>query len=201
MADIGGEAALRRTLQDFYKQEISALPTRRLRRAVRRLCKEYLISPAGRRLSIETHEIHRRLKLPEEILRKLVDRRLLRADQRADSTYYELSHDTLVEPILATSRVWDILLGILNMVGGVIMLAIAFLLLSGAASGVIAFMIGIYKETEVGLVTVSIVAVVLTVMAAVWIYDGILWLRRGVRTARRYLSHKLRYSSLRASPI
>jgi hypothetical protein len=103
MGDIGGEAGLRATLQDFYKQEIGALSSRPQRRAVRRLCEEYLISPERRRLSIEEHEIQRQLKLSDEILGRLVDRRLLRSDQRADSTYYELSHDTLIEPILAAS--------------------------------------------------------------------------------------------------
>ena len=131
MRDIGGEAALRATLQDFYKQEIHALSSRRQRRAVRRLCEEYLISPEGRRLSIEEHEIHRQLKLSGEILGKLVDRRLLRSDQRADSTYYELSHDTLVEPVLATRRVKGRFLGLLTVCAGALLLLLTavFLLL------------------------------------------------------------------------
>jgi hypothetical protein len=78
MQDIGGEAGLRATLQDFYNQEIRVLSSRRQRRAVRRLCEDLLISPEGRRLSTEEHEIHRKLKLSGEILGKLVDRRLLR---------------------------------------------------------------------------------------------------------------------------
>ena len=53
MREIGGEVALKATLQDFYKQELSALPSLRQRGAVRRLCEEYLISPEGRRLSLE----------------------------------------------------------------------------------------------------------------------------------------------------
>jgi hypothetical protein len=62
MREIGGEVALKATLQDFYKQELSALPSLRQRGAVRRLCEEYLISPEGRRLSLEENEIHRQLK-------------------------------------------------------------------------------------------------------------------------------------------
>ena len=37
-------------------------------------------------------------------LQRLVDRRLLRSDQRADRSYLELGHDSLVEPILKKSR-------------------------------------------------------------------------------------------------
>ena len=35
-----------------------------------------------------------------ETLKYLVNTGLLRSDNRSDSTYYELSHDALVEPIL-----------------------------------------------------------------------------------------------------
>ena len=45
-----------------------------------------------------------------------MDRRLLRSDQRADGTFYELSHDTLIEPVLATRRVKGRFLGLLTRV-------------------------------------------------------------------------------------
>jgi hypothetical protein len=132
MQDIGGEEALRRTLQDFYKQEIHGLSSWRQRRAVRRLCEKYLISPHGRRLSIDGNEIRRQLKLSDEILWKLVDRRLLRSDLRADSAYYELSHDTLIEPVLATGRVKGRFLGFLAAcAGALVLLPTAFILLIG----------------------------------------------------------------------
>lgn len=62
---------------------------------------------------------------------KLVDRRLLRSDQRADSTYYELSHDMLIEAVLATRRVKDRFLGLLTACAGalVLLLTAVFLLL------------------------------------------------------------------------
>ena len=104
LADIGGEAVLEETLRDFYVEAIRALPKRSERRAVRRLCQEYLISPEGRRLSLEENEIRRQLKLSGETLKQLVANRLLRTDNRSDSSYYELSHDALVEPVLATRR-------------------------------------------------------------------------------------------------
>jgi hypothetical protein len=95
MDNIGGEPALQQTLEEFYTQTLGAFPKTSVRRAVHRLCEDLLISPEGRRLSVEEHQICRQLKLSPEILRQLVSSRLLRSDSRSDSTYYELSHDTL----------------------------------------------------------------------------------------------------------
>jgi hypothetical protein len=104
MADLGGERGLDKTLRDFYTGAIRSLPGRRRRRASRRLCEKHLISTEGRRLSLEEHQIHRELHLPRETLGRLVGARLLRSESRSDNTYYELSHDALVEPILASNR-------------------------------------------------------------------------------------------------
>jgi hypothetical protein len=109
--DIGGEAALRNTLKDFYRRALAALPGRRVRKAARRLCENFLISPEGRRLSLEENEIKRQLRLSSETLRHLVSNRLLRCDSRADSIYFELSHDALIEPVLATRQARGLLLG------------------------------------------------------------------------------------------
>jgi Novel STAND NTPase 1 len=179
MEDIGGEAALRATLEDFYKQEIYALSSRRQRRAVRRLCEEYLISPEGRRLSIEEHEIHRQLKLSGETLEKLVDRRLLRSDQRADSTYYELSHDTLVEPVLATRRVKGRFLGALTICAG----ALLSLLIGLGALTLLGVLIGLTKS-ETDIFEILFGAIIFFSLGSF----GIFLFRRGVRTFRRYRS-------------
>ena len=98
LEDLGGDRGLLAILRDFYKNVISSIESPRTRRKVRRLCEQYLISPEGRRLSLERGEIKRILKLTAADLGNLVDRRLLRSDQRADSWYYELSHDSLVPP-------------------------------------------------------------------------------------------------------
>ena len=110
MADIGGESALTDTLSHFYRDAIRTLPDRR-RRACRRLCEDYLISPEGRRLSLEENEILRQIDLPREALGRLVGSRLLRSENRSDSTYYELSHDALVQPILAARQKKTITMG------------------------------------------------------------------------------------------
>ena len=113
--DIGGEAGIRETLRNFYTSSVDALPTKRVRRAARRLCEQFLISPEGRRLSLEETEIQKQLNLSPDILRLLVTRRLLRSENRSDSSYYELSHDALIEPVLATRRREALLYGWLGL--------------------------------------------------------------------------------------
>jgi hypothetical protein len=68
------------------------------------LCREFLISPLGRRLRMEESEIKRHTSVDPTTLRTLVDHRLLRADQTPEGTYYELSHDSLINAVLGSSR-------------------------------------------------------------------------------------------------
>src|SRR4029078_11376890 len=101
--------------------------------AAGRLCANYLISPAGRRLSVEESEIMSQLRLSPEVLRHLVSSRLLRCDSRAESMYYELSHDALIEPVLATRQARGFLLGSLGLVAGGIswLVTLAVLVITG----------------------------------------------------------------------
>jgi WD40 repeat protein/TPR repeat protein len=102
--DLGGDAGIHRMLKGFYDSQIEALADPYGKRPLYRLCEEGLISPHGRRLSLEEGEIKRRFHVPKEALHLLVHRRLLRAEPRVGSTYYELSHDTLVEPVLGSRQ-------------------------------------------------------------------------------------------------
>jgi hypothetical protein len=101
---LGKETGLQRTLASFYERQVAAFPSERARRAVRRLCEYGLISVGGRRLSLEEGEIERTYRVKRNTLKRLVELRLLRADTRVGSVYYELSHDTLVDPIFAARR-------------------------------------------------------------------------------------------------
>lgn len=103
--DLGGEARLRRILQDFCVRQIRSAPLLQ-RSGVKRLCSEYLISAQGRRLRMEESEIHSILGVTLRTLQTLVDRRLLRTEQAGDGTYYELSHDSLIQPVLRSQRWW-----------------------------------------------------------------------------------------------
>ncbi|WP_430233403.1 hypothetical protein [Nitrosomonas communis] len=129
MADIGGEPALTATLRDFYHNSLLILKNGSARRAARRLCEEYLISAEGRRLSLEENEICRQLSLTKEMLGQLVSSRLLRIEHRSDSTYYELSHDALVEPILASQHRSATITGWLGIASGTVLCIVSILVI------------------------------------------------------------------------
>ena len=98
--DLGGADGLSSVVGDFYRRTIGTFPPK-TQRSVQRLCEEGLISKGGRRLSLERDEIAARYGVSAATLDELVDQRLLRAEPRVGSAYYELSHDTLLRPIVA----------------------------------------------------------------------------------------------------
>jgi hypothetical protein len=126
--DLGGKAGLDRILRDFYRNKLQLFPPR-VRRKVRALCETGLISQQRRRLSVEEGEIKNRFGVERARLDELIAYRLVRAEPRVGSVYYELAHDTLVTPILAfreavrkaRRRRWLVaLLGVAALVGLVV---------------------------------------------------------------------------------
>ena len=91
-------SGLPEVLQKFYENQLNQLE-KEDKENVLRLCEEGLISLTDRRLSLEQDEIERKFKVSKPVLEKLVNSRLLRAESRVGSVYYELSHDTLIEPV------------------------------------------------------------------------------------------------------
>ena len=179
--DLGGEAALADTLESFYSDAIRSLPGRHLRNAARILCEQFLISPEGRRLSVEGRELRLQLKLPPEILSDLVERRLLRTDRRSDSTYYELSHDALVQPVLEGRRVQALVVGGAAVLAGVMSLLVAALLLLIIVFGLIG------EKTHDNNTILGIILI--GVFAAFLGFQGSKWYKAGLRRRRRYRRH------------
>ncbi len=131
--DIGGEASLRRITKSFYRRQLLTVPFWQ-RRRVRALCSESLISPGGRRLRLEESEITRLTGVKAATLALLVERRLLRVEPSDTGAYYELSHDSLVAPVLESRRVWFLLrtLGLLLLAAA--STVVLFFLTAGAAT-------------------------------------------------------------------
>lgn len=102
--DLGGEKGMQSVLQRFYDDQLDQLGSALKKNRVRKLCEKGLISVEDRRLSLEVMEIKRMYNVSEDLLAKLVDRRLLRSEPRVGSIYYELSHDTLVAPIRESQK-------------------------------------------------------------------------------------------------
>ena len=109
MADVGrqGDEGLRRILGKFYyvATETAAGTSRRgpweppRLRAIRDFCENGLIID-GRRVSTDEAVIRSRYDISGDELERLTATRLLQKVPRLDSVYYELSHDTLVRPLL-----------------------------------------------------------------------------------------------------
>lgn len=99
-ADIGGVDGLIRIISDFYGRQLERFTGSR-RRRIRALCETGLISSRQRRLSLEKDEIADHYGVSPTELSQLVEQRLLRAEPRVGSVYYELAHDALIEPILS----------------------------------------------------------------------------------------------------
>ena len=179
--DLGGEQGLAQTMENFYSDAIRALPGRHLQGAVRVLCEQFLISPEGRRLSLEERELRRQLKLPAETLNQLVERRLLRTDRRSDSTYYELSHDALVQPVLASRRMQALALGWTGIIAGAIT--------SLAGWGTLVICIALMFFGTKGDSSEKLGAAFIGILALFVGFLGRNWWRAGLRRQRRYRRH------------
>ena len=131
--NIGGEEGIRNIITNFYDKQINQLGSGKERRIIRRLCEKGLISERGYRLSLEEGEIKKNHGVTDEHLKKLIDCRLLRAESRIGSNYYELSHDTLIEPIVAAAKTREntkkkkIFVSLLTI--GVIVLCLTFIII------------------------------------------------------------------------
>ncbi|HEY1502228.1 MAG TPA: YCF48-related protein [Acidobacteriaceae bacterium] len=178
-ADIGGEAALTETLEDFYAAAIKSLPRKR-RRAARRMCAHLLISVEGRRLSVDERELCRHSRLPTEDLRQLLERRLLRTDRRSDRTYYELGHDALVQPVLASRRTQAFIMYSSAIFGG----SLVSVAMAVAIVTLIVLLIRPHSADDSWIVPMFLLICI--VVGAV----GYVWLRAGVRWRTRYGDHE-----------
>jgi tetratricopeptide (TPR) repeat protein len=98
--DLGGEQGMQRILQDFYDEEMARLPVK-IQKSVRNLIEDGLISRQSRiRIPLHGADINQRFGVSDQTLNVLIERRLLRSEQKRGGYLYELSHDTLIKPIL-----------------------------------------------------------------------------------------------------
>ena len=95
-----GEKGLDYILTAFYRRTLESFPARQ-QLSIRRLCEKGLITPWRRRRSVDSRELAEQFKVSPKTLDALVDKRLLRAEPRVGSQYYELAHDTLIDPVLS----------------------------------------------------------------------------------------------------
>ncbi len=94
----GGTDGIRQIIEDFYHQVLEKTPAAE-RDAVEKLLARGLIRN-GRRIMMEASAMRDEYGVPQAALELLHDERLLKREARKGEMYYEISHDTLVKPVL-----------------------------------------------------------------------------------------------------
>ncbi len=94
----GNEPGIRQIIEEFYHLVIEKIPAAE-RDAVEKLLARGLIRN-GRRIMMEASAMQEEYGVSKEALGLLHDERLLKREARKGELYYEISHDTLVKPIL-----------------------------------------------------------------------------------------------------
>ncbi len=102
LADVGSKE-LQDIIENYYTERIDAIEDNVQREAAQRLIETKLIfEEERRRISLFKGLIRRYIS--EETLDQLVDSYILRGEQGASGDYFELSHDTLIEPVLKAKK-------------------------------------------------------------------------------------------------
>jgi WD40 repeat protein len=102
-----GVGRVERALADYYDDVLAAaarLPGGN-ERAIREWVEKGLITPTGIRGEVMQTAVASG-GLANDIITKLVDSFLVRADERRGSIWYELAHDRLIEPIKSSNAAW-----------------------------------------------------------------------------------------------
>lgn len=100
----GGVPGISRMLDDFYAEVLAKFPDTAARHRVQQLVEEKLIS-GERRIIGERENLKNDLLLSDSDLDLLCAERLLRQEPRGAALYFEISHDTLLTPILKSRKV------------------------------------------------------------------------------------------------
>ncbi len=95
---VGSRADIQSVINDYYEQAIADLPDEMEERA--RVFIETGLIVGGRRVGVTEGVEKEKYGIEEELLRLLVDSRLIRVENTHLGRSYEVSHDALVEPIL-----------------------------------------------------------------------------------------------------
>ena len=94
----GSNDGIRQIIEDFYHQVIEKVPISE-REAVEKLLARGLIR-SGLRIMMEASAMREEYGVSQAALELLHDERLLKREARKGELYYEISHDTLVKPVL-----------------------------------------------------------------------------------------------------
>src|SRR5271165_510101 len=96
-----------KALADYYEKEVAEIAggDARVERAIREWVGERLITADGIRGQV-LKGAGESEGLDNELIGRLVNTHLVRGEQRAGATWYELSHDRLIEPVRTNNKEW-----------------------------------------------------------------------------------------------
>ncbi len=94
-------------LAGYYADRIAIIRTATgmSERALRDWCEQRLITLQGTRGQVQAGDPATQ-GLPDHAIAALIDARLVRAEERRGATWYELTHDRLIDPILKNNQQW-----------------------------------------------------------------------------------------------
>jgi len=106
-SDLDSVGDITRALADYYQSEVAKASAgdERTERSIREWCGGKLITRGNIRGQV-LREANQSGGLDNRLVERLIDTHLVRGEQRAGATWYELSHDRLVESILSDNEWW-----------------------------------------------------------------------------------------------
>ena len=105
--DVAAAGDVDTALASYYATSVATVAVRKgvPERRIRAWCEEQLIASGGLRNQVlQAPKVSAGLE--NQVIRALVDTHLIRAEERRGVTWFELSHDRLVEPIRTNNRWW-----------------------------------------------------------------------------------------------
>ena len=105
--ELQGLGDVNTALADFYAEQVAAVTQggRAAERDIRDWVQTYLISERGFREQV-MKGLGQTKGLDNQAIQVLVDANLVRQDSKGARTYYELSHDRLIEPVRENNEAW-----------------------------------------------------------------------------------------------
>lgn len=106
-SDVDAFGNVTSALSEYYETEVARATDghERIERSIREWCGTMLITRGNIRRQV-LREAGQSGGLDNRLVERMIDTHLVRAEQRAGATWYELSHDRMVEPVLRNNEAW-----------------------------------------------------------------------------------------------
>ena len=102
-SDLGGISGMNNIIQNYYENQMQNIDSQ-FRKKCRILIEENLIINE-QRIPIDERTVISKHQLPRPAINQLIDCRLVRREERGDGSLIEITHDSLIEPILKSSEI------------------------------------------------------------------------------------------------